>query len=64
MLIYKIKNKKTGEYLKENTREKFDYSTIHLHEALNEHRKMKFEGKDNYDDYQVVEEASDYSLSF
>lgn len=61
MLVYKIKNKKSGEYLKDG---KLDYSTTHLHEAIMQHRKMKFEGENNYNDYQVVEEASNYSLSF
>lgn len=61
MLVYKIKNKKTGEYLKEG---KFDFLAIHLYEAINKHEKMKFEGKNNYNDYQVVEESSDYYLSF
>lgn len=61
MLVYKIKNKKSGEYLKDG---KYDYSTTHLYEAIKQHRKMKYEGKNNYNDYQVVEEASNYSLSF
>jgi hypothetical protein len=55
MLVYKIKNKKTGEYLKDGM---FDFCEIDMNKAINRHRKMKFEGKDNYNDFMVVEDSA------
>lgn len=57
MLIYKIKNKKTNDYLKDSSN-RFDYSSTSLADAINRHRKMKFETEDNYDDFKVVEESA------
>jgi hypothetical protein len=55
MLVYKIKNIKNGDYLKQSNYPKYDYVTRDLNEAINEHRKMKYEGKNKYNDWKVVE---------
>lgn len=55
MLVYKIKNIKNGDYLKQAKYQKYDFATSNLDEAIREHRKMKYEGKNNYNDWKVVE---------
>lgn len=55
MLVYKIKNIKSGEYLKQSNYPKYDFATCNLNEAINVHRKMKYEGKNKYNDWKVEE---------
>ena len=55
MLVYKIKNIKNGDYLKQTKYPKYDFSTYDVNEAIREHRKMKYEGKNKYEDWKVVE---------
>ena len=55
MLVYKIQNIKNGDYLKQTNYPKYDYATRNLSEAINVHRKMKYEGENNYKEWKVVE---------
>lgn len=55
MLVYKIKNIKNGDYLKQAKYKKYDFATSDLNEAIREHRKMKYEGKNKYNEWKVVE---------
>ena len=55
MLVYKIKNIKNGDFLKQENFQKYDFATSDLNEAIREHRKMKYEGKNKYNEWKVVE---------